>query len=64
MADFCMDCSIELFGEYFGDLKGIVSENNTIWTICEGCGLTYIDHLGKCVYEGCYKCSKRRSKNG
>ena len=54
MADFCKDCSEELFGRDCGDLKGLITEDQ--WkegyaapVICEGCGYTYVDHEGKRV---------------
>lgn len=37
MADFCRDCSIELFGKDLGDLAGLVDDGNYTWVICEGC---------------------------
>lgn len=54
MADFCKDCSEELFGRDCEDLKGLITEDQ--WkegyaapVICEGCGYTYVDHEGKRV---------------
>lgn len=35
MADFCKECSIEMFGKDFGDLAHI-AERATV--MCEGCG--------------------------
>ena len=48
MADFCKQCSEEMFGEDFEDLK-IVKEGQVLRTICEGCGLTVVDHTGRCI---------------
>ena len=28
MADFCKDCSIEMFGRDTGDLKGLITEDD------------------------------------
>ncbi len=60
MADFCHKCSIDLFGEDFGDLAGITEEEP--WrqglaciVICEGCGPIQVDPLGNCVSEDCLK---------
>lgn len=58
MAEFCKQCSIDLFGEDFGDLAGLTSEeqwNNgfAITTICEGCGLIQVDPEGNCVSNDC-----------
>ncbi len=53
MADFCMECSIEIFGEDFGDLAGL-GNGETLpaghgWScLCEGCGyMILVDDLGK-----------------
>lgn len=46
MADFCKKCSIEHFGEDFGDLTGICLEGQVVETICEGCGWIKVDHQG------------------
>lgn len=54
MADFCKQCSEELFGEDFGDLKGLCTEGDFVQTICEGCGFDcVVDHEGRCVSEDC-----------
>lgn len=58
MADFCRQCSIEMFGEDMKDLAGLTTEADTAakmvaHVICEGCGHTYVDHTGKCVSNNC-----------
>lgn len=59
MADFCKQCSIELFGKDFGDLKPNLDNIDTTgveltklaWpALCEECGHTWVDHEGRCVY--------------
>lgn len=55
MADFCMQCSLEIFDEDFGDLKDIVKTNQTLETICEGCGDCIVDYLGRCISKECLK---------
>ncbi len=64
MADFCKQCSIELFGEDCGDLKGISSrsltedeiKNGIGWTaLCEGCGSTVVNDDGECIFPHCLK---------
>lgn len=60
MADFCKQCSIDMFGEDFGDLAGITTEEDTansrfVFVICEGCGPTDVDHTGKCVSGTCLR---------
>jgi hypothetical protein len=54
MADFCKECSIELFGEDFQDLAGITKKKDfanglRAIVICEGCGLIGVDPDGKRV---------------
>lgn len=58
MADFCKQCSEELFTEDFGDLKGLSTQENTLagefaLVVCEGCGTIQVDHTGKCVSKDC-----------
>lgn len=48
MADFCRQCSIELFGEDFKDLAGLCKEGEVVTVICEGCGYTTVDCDGNC----------------
>lgn len=54
MADFCKQCSIEQFGEDFGDLAGLCDYDNDAVVICEGCGFINVDHEGTCVSAYCY----------
>jgi hypothetical protein len=58
MADFCKQCSIFDFGEDFEDLKGLLTPEQVktglvVRVICEGCGPTYVNNDGECVYHGC-----------
>ncbi len=58
MADFCQQCSFELFGDDFKELAGLSTEEDTKnglypVVICEGCGYIQVDHEGKCVSEDC-----------
>ena len=63
MADFCKQCSTELFGEDFGDLKGIgeltpEQREDGGWgfgALCEGCGSTLVDEAGQCILRNCLK---------
>jgi hypothetical protein len=67
MADFCKQCSEELFGEDFGDFKieGYAtgdgewhrpSENYRCHVLCEGCGFNcLVDRDGRCWSETCLK---------
>lgn len=58
MADFCQQCSIKHFNEDFGDLAGLITEDDAakgfgVRTICEGCGDAFVDHLGRCHSHRC-----------
>lgn len=49
MADFCKQCSIDIFMEDFGDMKGIAPEGSHVRVLCEGCGFTWVNCDGACV---------------
>jgi hypothetical protein len=54
MADFCKQCSIDMFGEDFGDLKLGPLEPEYYWPVlCEGCGPTLVNEDGECVHAHC-----------
>lgn len=60
MADFCMQCSEELFGKDSGDLAGMSTAEETNKepypvALCEGCGPIQVDHTGRCVSIDCTK---------
>lgn len=56
MASFCQQCSIDVFGEDYGDFEGCVPEGHLRLSICEGCGFNAVlDHEGKCVSRDCLK---------
>lgn len=66
MADFCKLCSEDIFGEDYGDLKGLSSVEDTAKgmyavVICEGCGPTQVDHNGVCV-GGCLNDDEEQRK--
>lgn len=53
MADFCKQCSEEIFKEDHGDLKGlgngkVLPEGQGWLVLCEGCGLTTVNDEGVC----------------
>lgn len=55
MADYCRQCSIELFGEDFKDMAGLVTEEQeadyfVATVICEGCGPTDVNRSGECMW--------------
>lgn len=51
MADFCKDCSIEMFGKDMQDLAGLTlpSPGAMVLTVCESCGWVWVDKDGKVV---------------
>ncbi len=58
MADFCTDCSIEMFDKDFKELAGLSTEEDTknelyCMALCEGCGPIQVDHTGKCISGDC-----------
>lgn len=60
MADLCMQCSFDTWGEDGKNFAGKTIEKDTkngFYTkvFCEGCGLTQVDHTGKCVSKKCVK---------
>jgi hypothetical protein len=60
MAEFCRQCSIELFGRDHGDLAGITSRRDyqkglAEVVICEGCGVIQVDPNGNCISNDCIK---------
>lgn len=54
MADFCRQCSLDIFGEDFGDLAGLAGLGPTHFpgwgyaALCEGCGLILVNDYGEC----------------
>lgn len=61
MADFCMQCSIEMFGRDTGDLAHLrpddepLKEGYGYLVLCEGCGATMVNELGECIAKDCLK---------
>lgn len=54
MADFCSQCSIEIFGADYHELALLGRGKELLpgcgyVTICEGCGVTRVDLYGKCL---------------
>ena len=63
MADFCKQCSLDLFDEDFKELAGITKVES--WknglaanVICEGCGFIQVDPDGNCVSNDCIQKGK------
>ena len=60
MADFCKQCSLEIFTEDFGDFANLhpdkTLEENYGWLVlCEGCGPTLVNTEGSCISKTCDK---------
>ena len=49
MADYCKQCSEDIFGKDYGDLKGLVSSGSFAVVLCEGCGDIVVDDNGNCT---------------
>ena len=62
MADFCKECSIEIYGEDSGDLKGLCEAGFVAMVICEGCGPTYVDPEGLCTVVDCLRTHREEKK--
>jgi hypothetical protein len=60
MADFCKQCSEELFGADSKDFEGLTplaswEEGKAAAVLCEGCGPIQVDPQGSCCSEDCLK---------
>ena len=49
MADFCLQCAIEIFGDDNRELAGLCNKGYKVAALCEGCGTIYVDHEGRCM---------------
>lgn len=50
MADFCSQCSLDMYGRDFNDLTTRDNPDlKRLYTICEGCGFTVVDKDGHCI---------------
>lgn len=54
MADFCKQCSIEIFGKDFGELAGLTTvedwaNGKAVVALCEDCGPIQVDPDGNCI---------------
>lgn len=52
MAEFCKGCSIDTFGEDFGDFAGLTTPEDmkngrSVVVLCEDCGHCHVDPDGK-----------------
>jgi hypothetical protein len=55
VADFCKQCSIDMFGEDLGDMAGLCKEDEVVSVLCEGCGPTCVDSEGSCQFHAEHK---------
>jgi hypothetical protein len=54
MADYCLQCSEDYLGMPGSDFVGVITEEDWVAgyvgnVLCEGCGFTQVDHVGRCV---------------
>lgn len=48
MADFCFDCTAELYGDAYADRNEMAHANDDlVWWLCEGCGAHCFTPEGK-----------------
>lgn len=60
MADFCKQCSIEIFGADYRELADLIgaeaaAQGYATTVICEGCGHIQVNNDGECISEDCDK---------
>ncbi len=60
MADFCKQCSADMFPGGSNDFEGMITEEKVkdgyyMPVLCEGCGPTGVDHEGRCINVDCLK---------
>ena len=58
MADFCRQCSLEIFGKDTQELAGLgdgreLTEGHGWRALCEGCGPAIVDDEGRCISPWC-----------
>ena len=58
MSDFCKQCSMDVFGEDFGDMAKLSTLEDTAnklyaSVLCEDCGYIQVDHEGNCITHEC-----------
>lgn len=56
MAEFCKECSINMWGRDLGEFSNLISEDKVkegygALVCCEGCGVIRVDHTGKRLEE-------------
>lgn len=60
MADFCRQCSIDIFGKDYKELAGLgrgrrLKKDHGWPALCEGCGSTLVNAKGECIVSDCLK---------
>lgn len=59
MADFCTQCTKEIYGEADSDFKDLCPPTvDHILVLCEGCGHTHVNREGDCVDPQCARHGK------
>ena len=63
MADFCRQCTKDIYGVEVEDKNDFVGSSTPEDTakglypvvLCEGCGPIQVDHTGKCISKDCFE---------
>lgn len=60
MSEFCKQCSVDVFGEDYGDFADLrpgveLGEGEGFVVLCEGCGAALVTHDGTCIARYCDK---------
>lgn len=63
MADFCKQCTKDLFGAKYSannDFVGLTKQEDweeglSVVVLCEGCGPIQVDPVGCCISQNCFK---------
>lgn len=56
MADFCKQCSIQMFNHDYKELAGLLSDQDDPYVdmaLCETCGYVAVNENGECVDPAC-----------
>lgn len=64
MAEFCKQCSLDLFGVDYEDFKGLTTQEDWVsglaaTVLCESCGVIQVDPEGKCIILDCEVCGNK-----
>ena len=51
MADFCQQCSVEIFQKDYRELANLCKEGELVQALCENCGSCIVNHNGTCIMD-------------